>query len=307
MDRFSVYVPKLLPRDEHFLSGRRSCQGCGKALATRIASKALGNNGIISGTAAQFRTPLARSMTGHSYAYDSLTYDGFADALLANIEQVNKTVQTERKTRSTRVKKAVVGIDRRVFLANPVVLSRVFESDGEILYLCFDNEPYLKAVIDHTLPQAFNLAQVPHPVAADKVERVMREKNIPEVVTDAGFSYMATACPAFPFDYMAKVKKGLELPGNAFINVLSPCPTGWVFSPKMTARVGQAAVKTGYFPLYEIENGQTQLTEKIKTRKPVKDFIMMQGRYVLFPPDLIAAMQKAVDGIYAELLEQGKR
>jgi pyruvate ferredoxin oxidoreductase beta subunit len=188
-----------------------------------------------------------------------------------------------------------------------VVLSRVFESDGEILYLCFDNEPYLKAVIDHTLPQAFNLAQVPHPVAADKVERVMREKNIPEVVTDAGFSYMATACPAFPFDYMAKVKKGLELPGNAFINVLSPCPTGWVFSPKMTARVGQAAVKTGYFPLYEIENGQTQLTEKIKTRKPVKDFIMMQGRYVLFPPDLIAAMQKAVDGIYAELLEQGKR
>ena len=307
MDRFSVYVPKLLPRDENFLSGRRSCQGCGKALAARIASKAIGNAGIISGPAAQSRTPLARSLTAHSYAYDYLTYDSFTDSLLSGIDQVNKSVQKERKTRSRRVKKIVVGIDRRVFLANPVVLSRVFESDGEILYLCFDNEPYMKALIEHASPQAFNLAEVPHPVKAEQVERVIKEKNVPEVVAGAGFSYVATACPGFPFDYMAKVKKGLELPGNAFISILSPCPTGWIFSPKLTARVGQTAVKTGYFPLYEVEDGKTRITEPIKARKPVKDFIMMQGRFVLFPPELIAAMQKAVDEIYAELLEQKNR
>jgi pyruvate ferredoxin oxidoreductase beta subunit len=106
---------------------------------------------------------------------------------------------------------------------------------------------------------------------------------------------------------MAKVKKGLELPGNAFISILSPCPTGWIFSPKLTGRVGQTAVKTGYFPLYEVEDGKTRITEPIKARKPVKDFIVMQGRFVLFPPELIAAMQKAVDEIYAELLEQKNR
>jgi len=307
MDRFSVYVPKLLPRDENFLSGRRSCQGCGKALAARMASKAIGNNGIISGPAAKSRTPLARSLTAHSYAYDYLTFDGLAGSLLAGIEQVNKSVQAERKTRGKRVKKTVVGIDRRVFLANPVVLSSVFESEGEILYLCFDNEPYMKALIEHASPQAFNLAQVPHPVKAEQVERVIREKNVPEVVASAEFSYVATACPGFPFDYMAKVKKGLLVPGNAFINILSPCPTGWIFSPKLTGRVGQAAVKSGYFPLYEIEDGKTRITEPIKARKPVKDFIMMQGRFVLFPPELIAAMKKAVDEIYEKLLEQMNR
>jgi pyruvate ferredoxin oxidoreductase beta subunit len=304
MDRFSVYVPKLLPRDENFLSGRRSCQGCGKALAARMASKAIGTSGIISGPAAQSRTPMARSLTAHSYAYDNLTFDGFAGSLLADVDRVNKSVQAECKTRSKRVKKTVVGIDRRVFLANPVVLSRVFESDGEILYLCFDNEPYMKALIEHALPQAFNLAQVPHPVKAEQVERVIREKNVPEVVADANFPYVATACPGFPFDYMAKVKKGLLAPGNAFINILSPCPTGWVFSPKMTGRVGQTAVKTGYFPLYEIEDGKTRITEPVKARKPVKDFIAMQGRFVLFPPELIAAMQNAVDEIYENLLSR---
>jgi hypothetical protein len=34
---------------------------------------------------------------------------------------------------------------------------------------------------------------------------------------------------------------------------------------------------------------------------------MMQGRFVLFPPELIAAMQKAVDEIYEKLLEQMNR
>jgi pyruvate ferredoxin oxidoreductase beta subunit len=165
----------------------------------------------------------------------------------------------------------------------------------------------MNAVIEHASPQAFNLAEVPHPVKAEQVERVIREKNVPEVVAGAGFSYVATTCPSYPFDYIAKVKKGLELPGNAFISVLSPCPTGWIFSAKLTARVGLTAVRTGYFPLYEVENGKTRITERIKARKPVKDLIMMQGRFVLFPPELIAAMQKAVDEIYEELLEKMKR
>ena len=308
MDRFSVYVPKLLPRDENFLSGRRSCQGCGKALSVRIASKAIGNAGIISGPAAHARTPLAAGLTAQSYEYDFLTFDGLADSLLSNIDKVNESVRKERKTRSKRIKKAVVGIDRRVFLTNPVVLSRVFESDGEILYLCFDNEPYMNVLIDHAATQSFNLAEIPHPVSAEHVERVIREKNVPEVVEDAGFSYVATACPAgYPFDYIAKVKKGLERSGNAFINVLSPCPTGWIFSPKLTGRVGLSAVRTGYFPLYEIEDGKVSITERIKARKPVKDFLMMQGRFALFPPGLIAPIQKVVDEIYEELLEKTKR
>ncbi len=307
MDQFSVYVPKLLPRDENFLSGRRSCQGCGKAIAARVASKAIGNAGIISGPAAQSRTPVAQSLTAQIYEYDFLTFDGLTDSLLSTIDKVNASVQKEKRTRSKRVKKAVVGIDRRVFLANPVVLSRVFESDGEILYLCFDNEPYMNALIQHASPQSFNLAEIPHPVSAEHVERVIKEKNVPEVVEGAGFSYVATACPSYPFDYIAKVKKGLELPGNAFISIFTPCPTGWIFSPKLTGRVGQTAVKTGYFPLYEIEDGKVRITELIKTRKPVKDYIMMQGRFALFPPPLIAAMQKAVDDIYEELLEKAKQ
>jgi pyruvate ferredoxin oxidoreductase beta subunit len=307
MDRFSVYVPKLLPKDEYFLSGRRSCQGCGKAIAARIACKAIGNNAIISGPVARSRSPLTTSLTAQSYEFDDITYEDMTSVLLTGVQQVNDAVQKEGKTKRKRLKKTVVGIDRRIFHANFLALSRTFESEKDTLYLCFDNEPSLNVLIAHASPQAFNLAEVPHPASAHDVERTIREKGIPGVVEDAGFSYVATACSAYPFDYMEKVKKGLECKGNAFILVLTPCPTGWFFSPKLTVRVGLLAVKTGYFPLYEIEDGFLRITERVKTKKPLQEYLKMQGRFMTFLPALISPMQKTVDEIYQELLQKENR
>jgi pyruvate ferredoxin oxidoreductase beta subunit len=307
MDQFSVYVPKLLPKDEYFLSGRRSCQGCGKAIAARLACKAMGNNAIISGPTAKSRSPLATSLTAQSYECDDVSYEDMTSSLLAGVRQVNESVQKEGKTKRKRLKKTVVGIDRRVFSANFLALSRTFESAEDTLYLCFDNEPSLNVLINHSLPQAFNLAQVPHPASAHDVERTIREKGVPGVVEEAGFSYVATACSAYPFDYMEKVKKGMECKGNAFILVLTPCPTGWIFSPKLTVRVGLLAVKTGYFPLYEIEDGILRITERVKVQKPLQEYLKMQGRFMMLPPPLIPPMQKTVDEIYAELTKRENR
>ena len=43
---YPVYVPKLLSRDEHFVSGRRSCKGCGKALSVRMICKMMGQDAV---------------------------------------------------------------------------------------------------------------------------------------------------------------------------------------------------------------------------------------------------------------------
>ena len=44
MDRYAVFVPKLLPREESFLPDAPiSCKGCGEALAIRLVYKALGS------------------------------------------------------------------------------------------------------------------------------------------------------------------------------------------------------------------------------------------------------------------------
>jgi pyruvate ferredoxin oxidoreductase beta subunit len=51
MDRYAVFVPRLLPREEYFLPDAPiSCKGCGESLAVRLVYKALGAGLIRKGT-----------------------------------------------------------------------------------------------------------------------------------------------------------------------------------------------------------------------------------------------------------------
>ena len=102
------------------------------------------------------------------------------------------------------------------------------------------------------------------------------------------------------------MKRGLAACGNAFILVLAPCPTGWVFNPKLTIKAGLMAVRTCYFPLYEIENNNIKITQKVLNRKPVQDYLKMQKRFFPFPQELIPVVQEAVDEGYEELLQKAQ-
>ena len=47
MEKYGVYVPRLVQKEENFAPGHRACIGCGEALAVRQALKALDNNVIM--------------------------------------------------------------------------------------------------------------------------------------------------------------------------------------------------------------------------------------------------------------------
>ena len=306
MDRFSVYVPKLLPRDERFSAGRRSCKGCGKALSARISSKAAGT-AVLSEEAIKARYPDAASFSAHGYAHDDVANEDMIENFLTCIDHINASASKQTKTRHKVIKKAIIGINRQIFTSDYLALTRIFESNSQALYICFDNEPYMESLIKKASPQPFVLAEHARPVSDKDIARVVQEKQIPEVVGEAGFSYMATACPSFTADLIEKVRKGLSCPGNAFLLVLTPCPTGWIFSPANTIKVGLKAVRTGYFPLYEIAHGALRVTQHLEKRSPIQEYLMMQKRFLTFPPELIPSFQKAVDTFYDGLVKKDKQ
>ena len=119
------------------------------------------------------------------------------------------------------------------------------------------------------------------------------------------YAYIATACPSYPFDLIEKVKKGLACSGNAFILVMTPCPTGWIFSSSKTLDMGRRAVLSGYFPLFEVDNNKTRLTVNPKNRKPVQEYLALQKRFLTFPPKLLPVFQTAVDEFYKDIKKTG--
>jgi pyruvate ferredoxin oxidoreductase beta subunit len=107
--------------------------------------------------------------------------------------------------------------------------------------------------------------------------------------------YVAVASISHPLDFANKVKKAAEIEGPAYVHVLAPCPTGWRFDPSKTVEVARLGVLTGMWVLYEIEMGKFRVTVRVPRRRPVRDYLRMQGRFSHLIDEEIEEMQKYVD------------
>jgi pyruvate ferredoxin oxidoreductase beta subunit len=117
---------------------------------------------------------------------------------------------------------------------------------------------------------------------------------MPTIAAAHNIPYVATACISYPLDLAKKVRKGLTS-SPAYIQVLAPCPTGWRYDPNLTIKIGELAVQTGYYPLYEIEKGKVEITVEIAKRKPIIEFLELQGRFRYMSEREIEVFQQYVN------------
>lgn len=80
-------------------------------------------------------------------------------------------------------------------------------------------------------------------------------------------------------DLHEKAKKAIYTHGPCFLNVLSPCPRGWQYDTALLPTICQLAVDTCLWPMYEVENGEWRLTYEPKKKKPIEDYMRLQGRF----------------------------
>lgn len=129
------------------------------------------------------------------------------------------------------------------------------------------------------------------------------KKNIVEIMVAHGIPYTATASIAYPEDLIRKVTKAKNIKGSKFIHILAPCSPGWRFPTSQTIKMARLAVETYIFPLYEVENGKYMISRKPK-KKPVREYLEMQGRFRHLSDEIINAIQAKVDSDWEKLLKK---
>jgi pyruvate/2-oxoacid:ferredoxin oxidoreductase beta subunit len=58
------------------------------------------------------------------------------------------------------------------------------------------------------------------------------------------------------------------------------------------------------FPLYEVENGKYRITRKVVNKKPVVEYLKMQGRFSYLGEEEIKQVQEYVDREWEILLKK---
>lgn len=284
-----------LPEEELMTPGHLACQGCGATLAMRYFLKALGQNTVVCIPAccwAVIDGPFPYSSLGIPIFHCAFeTAASSASGVRAGLDMVGDTETT------------VVGWagDGGTFDIGLQALSGAAERNENIIYVCYDNEAYMNTGIQRSSATPYGAWTTTTPV---KHFKTRPKKDINAIMAAHRIPYIATASVGYPEDLFKKAAKARALNGTRFLHIFAPCPAGWKSRPQDTVKLARIAVQTGVFPLYEIEGGEkTTINIKLKEKKPVTDYLKLQGRFRHLTEPEIAHMQEDVDRNWERLLK----
>ena len=136
-------------------------------------------------------------------------------------------------------------------------------------------------------------------------------KDMPQIMAAAGIPYVATVAESHPTDFIKKAAKAAAYAkdyGRAYVRALSACPLNWNDNPADEAKVIEAAVASCYFPLYEVEQGKTNLTfdpTRMNKKISIEEWMAMMGRTKHMKKeeyqDVVGIIQEEVDRRFERL------
>ena len=307
---------KKVPHEEYYTSGHRTCQGCQSAQIMKLMAKAAGPRTVIMGSTGCMyvaNTSYYSTPWGVPWMHTQLGSSGSAalGAAAAFRVQMRKGAMKDEPINVV----AFCGDGGGADMGLGAISATMCHPDYNLLILLYDNESYANTdiQISGTSPWGVNTSFS----TPGSVKRIMNnrwKKNVAPLMM-AGHptvKYVATTCTSVPLQAMNIVRKALSIGGPTFVHCLNPCEKGWDFDPVLAVHMGEQAVSTGIFPLYEIENGKLTYYGKTKEilsgrmkRLPVRDYLLKQGRFAHFIEEDINYFQSKIDEMWDRWLIPG--
>lgn len=293
---------KNIPREEFFSSGHRGCVGCCEALAVRLVMKALGKNTIVANATGCIEIiSSCYPETSWEVPWIHTLFENTA-AVASGIEAAYKAMKRKGLYPADQpVKVVAMAGDGATADIGLQALSGALERGHEMIFVCFDNEAYMNTGVQRSGATPYGASTSTSPAGKKSIGQKTWKKDMPAIVIAHNIPYVATACPSYPFDLMNKAAKAAGVKGPAYLHIFSQCPTGWKSPSDTPIELGKMAVTSGAFPLYEVENGKWMMNRVDKELKPIKDYLMAQGRFKHLKEEDIAIIQERIIGDYETL------
>lgn len=302
-----AFGKREVTKEEYFAPGHRACIGCAEALAVRLVAKAAGPNTImVAATGCMEIVASQLPWTSWRVPWIHTLFENTA-AVASGIEAGLKSLKSKGKKEDGKINVIATAGDGATSDIGLQALSGALERGHNFTYICWDNEAYMNTGIQRSSATPYGASTTTAPAGKKSIGQMTWKKNLIAIVAAHEIPYIATACPSYPFDLMDKVTKAIATDGPAYVHVFSVCPTGWRSAPEEGIEIGRLAVQTGVFPIYEIENGKYKMNVNTPRRKPVADYLKMQGRFRHLSEDNIQIIQDHVDRDYATLMEKVER
>ncbi|MHB1415026.1 MAG: thiamine pyrophosphate-dependent enzyme [Chloroflexota bacterium] len=295
----ALNLKELAKKEERIAPGHRLCTGCGPAIVLRqlMLAAADYNLALVNATCCVEISTVVYPYSSWKVSWYHNAFENAA-AVASGVESAYKALKRSGKL-TDDFRFIAIGGDGGTYDIGFQALSGMAERGHRVLYLCYDNNAYMNTGIQRSGATPLGAWTTTTHAGEVVPGKQQTRKDLTSIMVAHGMPYVAQAAVGYWRDFMTKVQKALATDGPSFINILAPCWRGWRFDTSQTLALGQTAVETYHWPLFEVENGKYRLTHTPRQKKPVTEYLKLQGRFghILKPGSeaLLAEWQEDVD------------
>lgn len=299
-------MKELTKKQNPLTEGHRMCPGCGAPTALRQAFMGIDAPVVVVGATGCLEV----STTVYPYSawrtpFMHVAFEN-AGAAVSGVEAAYKAMKNKGNFKEN-IKFVAFGGDGGTYDIGLQSLSGALERGHDFTYICYNNQGYMNTGAQRSSATPQNASATTSPAGSVLPGKLQRAKNLTEIVAAHNIPYVAQTSLHNPMDLIMKVKRAVETPGPAFVNILVPCPLFWRIDQGDQVKLCKLAVDSKFWPVYEVENGVYSLSYTPKSEVPVEEFLKAQGRYAhLFKkgkerPDIVEHAQKEIDAEWEKL------
>lgn len=293
----------LTRKPKRFAPGHGACPGCGVLPALELFFK-----GIEGDIVALFQTGCAYVVTT-SYPYtshkQSFVHNLFQNGGATVSGMVEAFLELKRRGEvnvSDDITFVMVTGDGGMDIGMGAAIGAALRNHKMIM-LEYDNEGYMNtgSQLSYSTPKG-------HMTSTSGVGKAQKgkgyhHKDTPQIMASCNIPYVFTGSEAYPMDLIQKAAKAqwyAQNVGCVYGKILITCPLNWKTEDRLGQKIVKSAVDSCFFPLYEIENGVTNITydpEAKGSKVPVVEWLKSMGKskHLAKEEEMLAEFEQEVE------------
>jgi pyruvate ferredoxin oxidoreductase beta subunit len=294
-----ISIKDLANAPERFVSGHRSCAGCGFPMIIRTVLAAAKCPVVVcAATGCLEVTSTIYPFTSWNTPFIHSAFEN-ASATMTGITRAYAAMKKREKIKGN-AKFVIFGGDGGTYDIGLQSLSGALERKENFVYVCYDNEAYMNTGIQRSSATPKGAYTTTTPSGKPEFR-----KDLAKICIAHNIEYVATASPHNFIDLALKAEKAFNAKGPSVLIVLSPCPLGWGSKTDQSIAIAKLAVESNFWPIYEYDKKKYTLNFESESRKPVEKFFETQSRFkhLLAPEnnELLKEIQSNIDERFDEL------
>ncbi|WP_150275338.1 thiamine pyrophosphate-dependent enzyme [Paenibacillus tepidiphilus] len=300
---------QLTAKPHRLAPGHGACPGCGALSALELFFKGIEGDMVV-----LFQTGCAYVVTA-SYPYSShkqtFVHNLFQNGAATVAGMVDAFYELKRRGEievSDDLTFVMVSGDGGMDIGMGATVGAALRNHKMII-LEYDNEGYM-----NTGSQLSYSTPIGHMTSTSGVGKAQKgkkghHKDTAQILAACNIPYVFTAAESNPQDLLQKAAKAqwyANNVGTAYGKILCACPLNWKSPDDNGTELVKAAVDSCFFPLYEIEQGITNLTynpELKNKRIPVSDWLKGMGKtkHLLGDAELLQDFETEIERRWSRL------